>query len=423
MQRTGSRNAGLLQDDLLQVIRRAKIARVQFLRENSGSAIGWSALACGLALFVAAILNAAGSVHDVQADAAAHAVLPVHGHPLRGKATRGSQNRASQLQQGQRGLQPHEDPRTAAGQQVKQSQEERDMFRKGITGAALVAGLAAAGTSSAWAQDTIKVGMVMPMTGVLGAAGQQVVAGARFYMQQHGDTVAGRKIELIVKDDGTVPDVGRRLTQELIANDKIDLLAGGLTADLLASAALINETKKPTVIMLASTTTLIEKSPYFVRTSCTMAQSSAMMADWAIKNGMTKVVTLVSDFAPGVEAEGLFRTRYLAAGGQIAEAIRVPLQSPDFAPALQRARDAAPQGIFLFVPSVQAGTFARQFVERGMDKSGIKLIGPGDITDDDLLPKIGDAMLGTITAHFYSVAHPSAMNKAFVAAFERAQGS
>jgi len=288
---------------------------------------------------------------------------------------------------------------------------------------ALAAGLAVAASGGARGQDTIKIGMVMPLTGALAAAGQQVVAGARFYMAQHGNTVAGHRIELIVKDDGTVPDVGRRLTQQLIVNDKIDVLAGGLTADLMASAALITEAKKPTVIMLASTTSLIEKSPYFVRTSCTMAQSSAMMADWAVKNGMTRVVTLVSDFAPGVEAETLFRARYQAAGGQSAEAIRVPLQSPDFAPALQRARDAAPQAIFLFVPSVQAGTLARQFVERGMDKSGIKLIGPGDITDDDLLPKIGDAMLGTITAHFYSAAHPSAMNKAFVAAFEKAQGS
>src|SRR5690348_852422 len=174
--------------------------------------------------------------------------------------------------------------------------------------------------------------------------------------------------------------------------------------------------------MLASTTALIDKSPYFVRTSCTMAQSSAMMADWAVKNGVTKVVTLVSDFAPGIEAETIFRARYQAAGGQIAETIRVPLQSPDFAPALQRARDASPQAIFLFVPSVQAGIFARQFVERGMEKSGIKLIGPGDITDDVLLPDIGDAMRGTITAHFYSAAHPSATNKAFVAAFEASQG-
>jgi branched-chain amino acid transport system substrate-binding protein len=297
------------------------------------------------------------------------------------------------------------------------------MFGKGIATTALAISVAVAAVSSAAAQQIVKIGMVMPLTGALAGAGQQVVAGARFYMHEHGDKVAGRKIELVIKDDGTLPDVGRRLTQELIVNDKIDILAGGLTSDLMASASLITEAKKPTVIMLASTTALIDKSPYFVRTSCTMAQSSAMMADWAIKNGMTKVVTLVSDFAPGVEAEGLFRTRYQAAGGQVAEAIRVPLQSPDFAPALQRARDTAPQAVFLFVPSVQAGTLARQFVERGMDKSGIKLIGPGDITDDDLLPKIGDAMLGTITAHFYSVAHPSAMNKAFVAAFEKTQGS
>jgi len=297
------------------------------------------------------------------------------------------------------------------------------MFRTKMSRTALAAGLVIAAVSTAAAQDTIKIGMVMPLTGPLAAAGQQVVAGARFYMQQHGNTVAGRAIKLIVKDDGTVFDVGRRLTQELIVNDKVDILAGGLTGDLMASAAVITQAKKPTVIMLASTTSLIDKSPYFVRTSCTIAQSSAMMADWAIKNGMTRVVTLVSEFAPGLEAETLFQARYQAAGGQIAEAIRIPLQSPDFAPALQRARDAAPQAIFLFVPSVQAGTFARQFVERGMDKSGIKLIGPGDITDDDLLPKIGNAMLGTITAHFYSAAHPSAMNKAFVEAFEKSQGS
>jgi branched-chain amino acid transport system substrate-binding protein len=297
------------------------------------------------------------------------------------------------------------------------------MAMKRMAGAALAAGLMAAATSGAAAQDTIKIGMVMPMTGALAGAGQQVVAGARFYMQQHGDRVAGRKVELIVRDDGTVFDVGRRLTQELIVNDKVDILAGGLTGDLMASAALITEARKPTVIMLASTSSLIEKSPWFVRTSCTIAQSSAMMADWAVNNGVKKVVTLVSDFAPGQEAEALFRARYQAAGGQIAEAIRVPLQSPDFAPALQRARDANPQAIFLFVPSVQAGTLARQFVERGMDKSGIKLIGPGDITDDDLLPRIGDAMLGTITAHFYSTAHPSTVNREFVAAYQKQQGA
>jgi branched-chain amino acid transport system substrate-binding protein len=296
------------------------------------------------------------------------------------------------------------------------------MLKDIVVRIAAALGLALATAGSATAQDAVKVGLVMPMTGSLAGAGNQVVAGARFYMQQHGDTVAGRKIELIVKDDGTVFDVGRRLVQELIVNDKVDIIGGGLTGDLMASASVITEAKKPTVIMLSSTSALIDKSPYFVRTSCTIGQSSAIIADWAIKNKITRVVTLVSDFSPGQEAEALFRGRYAAAGGMIAETIRVPLQNPDFAPALQRARDASPQAIFVFVPSVQAGSLARQFVERGMDKSGIKLIGPGDITDDELLPHVGDAMIGTITSHFYSAAHPSAMNREFVAAFQKSQG-
>ena len=283
-----------------------------------------------------------------------------------------------------------------------------------------VAGInGAAGQTSG--QNDIRVGMVMPMTGTLANAGKQVVAGARFYMRQHGETVAGKKIELIVKDDTTAFDVGKRLVQELVVN-KVDVIGGGLTGDMLASASLITETRKPTVIMLASTSTLIDKSPYFVRTSCTLAQSSVMIADWAVQNGLNRIVSLVSDFSPGHEAEATFKSRYVAAGGQIVESVRVPLQSPDFAPSLQRARDANPQAIFVFVPSVQAGTFVKQFVERGLDKAGIKLIGPGDVTDDDLLPNMGDAMIGTITAHFYSAAHSSPTNRAFVEAFQKLHG-
>lgn len=280
-------------------------------------------------------------------------------------------------------------------------------------------GIAAAMAGGAAAQDTVKIGMVMPLTGTLASAGKQVVAGARLYMSQHGSTVAGKQIELIVKDSTSSFEVGKRLIQESIINDKADVIAGGLTGDLLASASLITEAKKPTVIMLSSTSAVIDKSPYFLRTSCTLSQSSGIMADWAIGNDIKKVVTLVTDFSPGHEAEAVFRDRYLAAGGQIAEAIRVPLQNPDFAPFLQRARDAAPQAIFVFIPSVQAGTFAKQFVERGLDKAGIKLIGPGDLTDDELLPNMGDAMSGAVTAHFYSAAHPSPMNKAFVDAYRK----
>jgi branched-chain amino acid transport system substrate-binding protein len=280
-------------------------------------------------------------------------------------------------------------------------------------------GIAVTMVGGAAAQDTVKVGMVMPMTGTLATAGKQVVAGARLYMSQHGNTAAGKQIELIVKDSTSSFEVGKRLIQESIINDKADIIAGGLTGDLLASASLITEARKPTVIMLSSTSAVIDKSPYFLRTSCTLSQSSGIMADWAIRNDIKKVVTLVTDFSPGHEAEATFKDRYVAAGGQIAEVIRVPLQNPDFAPFLQRARDAAPQAIFVFIPSVQAGTFAKQFVERGLDKAGIKLIGPGDLTDDELLPNMGDAMLGAVTAHFYSAAHPSPMNKAFVDAYRK----
>src|SRR5262249_38672757 len=151
---------------------------------------------------------------------------------------------------------------------------------------------------------------------------------------------------------------------------KVDIIGGGLTGDFLARAALIKKASKPTVILLGSTSALIEKAPYFLRTSCPLGQASRILAYWAVQNGITKAVTLVTDFSPGHEAEAIFKARYLAAGGQIAEFIRVPLQNPDFAPFLQRARDAAPQAIFVFVPSVQGGTFAKQFVERGLDKAG-----------------------------------------------------
>src|SRR6185295_13063058 len=180
------------------------------------------------------------------------------------------------------------------------------MMSKSIARAIAILGMTAAATSGATAQNSVKIGMVMPITGTLASAGQQVIAGARLYIKQHGDTVAGRTIELIVKDNASSGENGKRLIQELIVNEKVDVIGGGPTADLMSSAALLTEAQKPTVIMISSTTAVIEKSPYFVRTSVTLAQSSAIMADWAIRNGFGKVVTLVPEFAPGLEAEETF---------------------------------------------------------------------------------------------------------------------
>jgi branched-chain amino acid transport system substrate-binding protein len=174
--------------------------------------------------------------------------------------------------------------------------------------------------------------------------------------------------------------------------------------------------------MAAGTSIITERSPYIVRTSFTLPQSSVIIADWAIKNSVKKVVSIVSDYAPGHDAEASFKQQFTRGGGQMVAELRVPLASPDFAPFLQRAKDASPDAIFIFVPSGQGGTFVKQFIERGLDKAGIKLIGPGDVTDDDLVNAMGDAVLGTVTAHLYSAAHPSLKNKAFVGAFKKAAG-
>jgi branched-chain amino acid transport system substrate-binding protein len=289
----------------------------------------------------------------------------------------------------------------------------------------MIAGVAAAGFSlaaaSAQAQGTVKIGALLPMTGQQQSTGVQIAAAIRLYMAQHGDTVAGKKIQVIIKDDGAVAENSKRLAQELIVQDGVNFVVGfGVTPAALAVAPLATEAKIPEVVMAAGTSIITERSPYIVRTSFTLPQSTVIMADWALKNGMKKVVSLVSDFAPGIDSETSFKNTFTAGGGQVLEAIRVPLANPDFAPFLQRARDANPDAVFVFVPSGQGGTFVKQFVERGLDKAGIKLIGPGDVTDDDLLNGMGDQVIGSVTAHMYSAAHPSQANKAYVAAFKQA---
>jgi len=289
-----------------------------------------------------------------------------------------------------------------------------------IAGLAIAA--AAIGARDAGAEDTIKIGLVMPMTGALSAPGREVVDGAKLYMAQHGDTVAGKKIELIVRDDGTSPDNSKRLAQDLIVNDKVAMLGAGSSPAALSMAPIVTEAKIATVVMLSGTSVVTERSPYYVRTSFTLGQQSGIMADWAIKNGSTKAVSILSDFAPGAEAGKVFEANFTKGGGQVLDTLKVPLANPDFSPFLQRARDLKPDSLFVFIPGGQVGPFARQFAERALDKSGIKLIGPGDIVDDDDLPGTGDTLLGVVSAGFYSAAHQSAMNKDYVAAYKKATG-
>ena len=287
-----------------------------------------------------------------------------------------------------------------------------------LTASAAAVIFSAAGMAQA--QD-VKIGFILPMTGQQQSTGKQISAAAKLFMAQHGDTVAGKKVELIIKDDAAVPDNTKRIAQEMIVNDKVTFLAGfGVTPAALAVAPLATEAKMPEIVTAAGTSIITEKSPYIARTSFTLAQSTVPMADWAAQNGIKKVVSMVSDYAPGADAEKSFKDEFTAKGGQVLDSIRFPLANPDFAPFLQRAADQKPDAIFVFVPSGQGGTFVKQFVEKGLDKAGIKIIGPGDVTDDDLVNGMGDAIVGTITAHFYSADHNSAANKAFVDAFKKA---
>ncbi|MES2510760.1 MAG: ABC transporter substrate-binding protein [Pseudomonadota bacterium] len=286
---------------------------------------------------------------------------------------------------------------------------------------AVAAAALVAGNALAQANAPFKIGLITPLTGQQATTGKQMEAGARAYMAMNGDTVNGRKIELIVKDDGGLPDASKRIAQELVVNDKVNVLAGmGLTPIALAVAPIATQSKTPEVVMLAATSIITEASPYIVRTSFTIPQSAVAMADWAPKNGIKKVVTLVSDYGPGLDGEKYFKDRFTFNGGQVVESLRVPLRNPDFAPFLQKVRDLKPDAMFVFVPSGAGAAVMKQFLERGMDKAGIKLIGTGDLTDDDQLNDMGDGALGVVTSHQYSADHPSALNKKFVAAFEKA---
>jgi len=295
-------------------------------------------------------------------------------------------------------------------------------MKKLIAAAAAVAALTlTAAPETASAAEPVKIGMILPMTGPFQSTGKQIEAAAKLYMQQNGNTVAGQQVELIVKDDAGVADTTKRLAQELVVNDKVKFLTGfGLTPLALAAAPIATRAKVPEIVMAAATSSITEQSSFVVRTSQTLPQVSVVIADWAAQNGIKKVVTLVSDYGPGIDAETWFKKRFSDAGGQVVESLRVPLQNPDFAPFLQRAKDAGPDAMFIFVPSGVGSIFVRQFVERGLDKSGIKLIGPGDVTDDDILNGMGDAAVGVITAQHYSAAHDSAENKKFVEAFKKA---
>ncbi|WP_029010555.1 ABC transporter substrate-binding protein [Azospirillum halopraeferens] len=292
-----------------------------------------------------------------------------------------------------------------------------------VGAAAVLAGMAMAGPLPAAAADPVRVGLILPLSGPFASTGRQIETAVRLYMEQHGSQVAGRPVELVVRDDTGTADLTKRLAQELVVRDRVAVLAGfGLTPLALAAAPIATQGQVPQIVMSAATSIITEQSPFIVRTSFTAAQATVPLADWAAGNGIRSVVTLVTDYAPGIDTEAAFKSRFTAAGGTVAGELRVPLRNPDFAPFLQKAADLKPDALFVFVPSGVGAQFMKQFAERGLAQAGMTVLAEGSVTDDDLLNGMGDVALGVVSSHHYSAAHDSPGNKAFVDAFRKAGG-
>ncbi len=284
------------------------------------------------------------------------------------------------------------------------------------------AAVLAAAASGAQAED-LKIGVILPLSGPFAAHGQQLENSIRLYMKQHGDTVAGRRIRLIIKDDtGIAPAVSKRQAQELLVRDKVDLLAGfGMTPSAFSVAPLAQESRTPMVVMNAATSSITTKSDYIVRTSFTLPQVTTPIAAWSLKNGIRTVYTIVADYGPGHDAEAEFVKTFTAGGGKIVGQVRAPVNTPDFAPFLQKAKDAKPDAVFVMLPAGELGVaFVKGYKERGLDAAGIRLVTTGDLTDEGVIDAMGDAALGMITSFHYSQAHESPENKSYVGDYVRA---
>lgn len=300
------------------------------------------------------------------------------------------------------------------------------MWRGGrLLGRLVILIIACGGASQARAEDPIKIGFIASFSGSFAQFGEQMSNGMELYMRQHGDTVAGRKIIIIRRDTGGVaPELAKRAAQELLARDKVDFLTGfDFTPNALAVAPLATEAKVPMVLMNAATQIVTEKSPYAVRFSFTQEQILPPAGEWLAKNLVKRVYIAVSDFSAGYESEANFTKGFRAGGGEVVGNVHIPLINPEYATYVQRIKDAKPDAVFFFAPSGEEPmAFLRQYFALGLKDDGIKLIGGTDIIDDVAIETYGKEVLGLLTIHHYSYAHPSALNHDFVTAYAQAFG-
>lgn len=289
-----------------------------------------------------------------------------------------------------------------------------------------VLGLGVAMATSAMAQDTIKIGVILPYSGPFADAANQLDAGIKLYMAENGDTVAGKKIEIIRKDTtGPKPDEAKRLAQELVIRDKVDILAGfALTPEALGAAEVSKEAKKLMVVMNAATSIITEQSPYIVRTSLTIPQVNSAFGTWAYEKGGAKnVYTLVSDYGPGKDAESSFSKTFTAAGGKIVGSDRTPVANPDFSAFVQRVKDANPEAVYIFIPGgAQPAAIGKALADKGLLPPNVKVFGQGELTHPEALESMGGNAKGIITTFHYTLERDDPLNNAFVKGYRDANG-
>jgi branched-chain amino acid transport system substrate-binding protein len=292
-----------------------------------------------------------------------------------------------------------------------------------VAATALAGAFVLAGAAHAQA---VKIGIILPYTGQFADGAKQMDDAIKLYVQQHGDSVAGKKLEFVRKDTGGIaPDVAKRLAQELVVRDRVDILAGFLlTPNAMAAGDVSAEARKFMVVMNAATSIITTKSTYMARTSLTTPQLNESLGTWAAKQGgVHKVYTMVSDYGPGHDAEQAFQSAFKAAGGQIVGSVRFPVANPDFAAFVQRAKDENPEGIFVFVPGgAQPGALGKALAERGMDARKTKIMGQLELAQEDARKAMGDTAIGIITSSHYDPNHDSAMNHQFVKAYHALAG-
>ena len=279
--------------------------------------------------------------------------------------------------------------------------------------------------SIARAQETVKVGLLVSYSGPSALSGAAVDNVIKLFQKKNGETPGGKKIEFVRRDTtGPNPEVARRLAQELIVREKVQVLFGpDFTPNVLAVAPLVTEAKVPAIIAGAATQGIIEKSPYYVRTFYSIPQSVRPMAQWAAKNGIAKVVILVADYGPGQDAEATFTKTFTGLGGSVTGVIKVPVRNPEFSGYIQRIKDAQADAVFVFLPIGELPLqFLKAYSDAGLKNSPLKLIGTGDVTDESILDAAGDSALGAVTSGFYSPTHDSALNRQFVADYTAAFG-